>query len=72
MFFLLLSLLYAFDLKNVFMCYLILFALLHIYLKITLPVSPLPDKKIWKHAPDGVLTSKLAHLFMSPPLARLD
>jgi len=54
------------------MCYLILFALLHIYLKITLPVSPLPDKKIWKHAPDGVLTSKLAHLFMSPPLARLD
>ena len=41
-------------------------------LKITLPVSPLPDKKIWKHAPDGVFTSKLTHLFMCPPLARLD
>jgi len=39
---------------------------------ITLPVSPLPDKLIWKHASDGVLTSKLAHLFLHPPLARLD
>lgn len=41
-------------------------------LNITLPVSPLPDKRVWKHATDGVLTARLAHMFLRPTLIRLD
>ncbi|XP_024632876.1 uncharacterized protein [Medicago truncatula] len=41
-------------------------------LSITLPVTPLPDKRVWKHATDGVLTARLAHLFLRPNLVCLD
>jgi len=41
-------------------------------LNITLPVTPLPDKRVWKHATDGILTARLAHMFLWPPLVRLD
>ena len=41
-------------------------------LNITLPVTPLDDRHVWKHASDGVLTSKLAHQFWLPPLVKHD
>lgn len=41
-------------------------------LNITLLVTPLPDKRVWKHATDGVLTARLAHLFLRPTLVCLD
>lgn len=36
-------------------------------LSIVIPVTPLEDRHIWKHASDGVLTSKLAYQFLLPP-----
>lgn len=41
-------------------------------LNIMLPVTPLSDKRVWKHAIDGVLTARLAYLFLRPTLVRLD
>lgn len=41
-------------------------------LKIMLPVTPLPDRCVWKHAPDCLLTSKLAHQFLLHPLVAID
>jgi len=41
-------------------------------LTITLPVTPLPDRRFWKHATNGLLTARLAHLFLRPTLVRLD
>ena len=35
--------------------------------KITLPITPLPDKRVWIHASDGTLTVKLAFQFLYPP-----
>jgi len=35
-------------------------------------VTPLPDKRVWKHATDGILTAKLAHFFLNTPLVTLD
>ena len=41
-------------------------------LNITVPITPLLDKRVWKHAADGILTAKMAHMFLRPPLVRLD
>jgi len=41
-------------------------------MQITLPVSPLPDKLVWIHASDGLLSAKLASLFLLPSLTTLD
>jgi len=41
-------------------------------LNITLPITPLSDKRVWKHAADGILNARLAHMFLRPPLVRLD
>jgi len=38
----------------------------------TLPVTPLSDKRVWKHATYGVLSARLAHLFLRPALVKLD
>ena len=41
-------------------------------LNITLLVTPLPYKRVWKHATDGMLTARLAHMFLRPSLVRLN
>ena len=39
---------------------------------IMLLITPLSDKRVWKHATDGILNARLAHMFLRPPLVRLD
>ena len=41
-------------------------------LKIILPMTPLADRRIWKHAADGVLSSKLVYHTLLPPHVTLD
>jgi len=41
-------------------------------LKVTVPLALLPNIRVWKHAPDGVLSSKLAHQFLLQPLVTID
>ena len=40
--------------------------------KITLPVTPLPDRRVWIHAPDGTLNTKLDFQFLYPSSDRID
>jgi hypothetical protein len=41
-------------------------------MQITLPVSPLSDKRVWFHGTDGLLSAKLAFLFLHPSPTTLD
>jgi hypothetical protein len=41
-------------------------------LKITLPVTPLLDRRVWVHAPDDNLTAKMAFQFLNPSSDKLE
>jgi len=40
--------------------------------KITLPVTPLQDRRVWIHAPDSTLNVKMAFQFLYPSSDRID
>lgn len=41
-------------------------------MQITLSVTPLSDKRVWIHSPDGQLSAKLAYQFLNPVPLQLD
>jgi len=41
-------------------------------LKITLPVTPLSDIRVWIHASDGILSAKMAFQYLNPSPDKLD